>query len=96
MEINVIKNEKEYLELELRGEEAGIANALVEILLEDSSVEFAAYKLEHPQVGSPVLVLRVGEGSAMHTLKSAIKKLKKQAADFKDALKEAKKPRKEK
>src|SRR3989344_5137817 len=96
MEINVLKNEKDYLEIELLGEEAGIANALVEALLEDSAVEFAAYKLEHPQTGSPILMVRVKEGAAMGALKSAVKKLKKQAAEFKDALKGAKKPKKEK
>lgn len=93
MEINVVKNEKEYLELELKGEEAGIANALVEALLEDKSVEFAAYRLDHPQAASPVLMVRTTDGSAMSALKSAIKKLKKQATEFKDALKDAKKPK---
>lgn len=94
MDIVVIKNEKEYMEIMLKGEEPGIANALVEILLEDSSVEFAAYKLDHPQVGSPVLVVRVKDGSPLSAVKSAVKKLKKQATEFKDALKEAKKPKK--
>lgn len=96
MEINVLKNEKEYVEIELKGEEAGIANALVEILLEDPSVEFAAYTLSHPQVGSPVLVVRVKDGSPLSAVKAAVKKLKKLSSDFKDALKGAKKPKKEK
>jgi DNA-directed RNA polymerase subunit L len=96
MDIEVVKNEKEYIEIALKGEEAGIANALVEILLEEKGVEFAAYRLDHPQVGSPVLMVRTAEGSALTAVKQAVKKLKKQAEDFKDALKDAKKPRKEK
>ena len=96
MEIAVLKSDKESIEIELKGEDAGIANALVEILLEDPSVEFAAYKLEHPQVASPVLVVRVKDGNPLSAVKAAVKKLKKQAAEFKDALKDAKKPRKEK
>ena len=96
MEIAVLKSDKESIEIELKGEDAGIANALVEILLEDPDVEFAAYKLDHPQVGSPVLVVRVKDGSPLSAVKAAVKKLKKQAGEFKDALKDAKKPRKEK
>lgn len=93
MEIEVIKNEKEYAEIELKGEEAGIANALVEILLEEKGVEFAAYRLDHPQAASPVLMVRTDGGSALTAVKQAVKKLKKQAEEFKDALKDAKKPR---
>jgi len=93
MEIQIIKNEKEYLEIALRGEDQGITNALTEILLEDKSVEFAAYKLDHPLAASPVLMIRVRDGSPLFALRSAIKKLKKQAAEFKEALKDAKKPR---
>lgn len=95
MEIEVIKNERDYLEVALKGDvEIGLPNALKEILLEDKDVEFAACKLDHPLVASPVLMVRVSDGTALSALRSAIKKLKKQASDFKDAIKEAKKPKK--
>ena len=94
MEIEIIKNDKEYLEIGLKGEDCGLPNTLKEILLEDSKVEFAAFRLDHPQVASPVLVIRTKEGSALSALKAAVKKLRKQAADFKDAVKSAKKPKK--
>ncbi|MCX8175330.1 MAG: DNA-directed RNA polymerase subunit L [Candidatus Micrarchaeota archaeon] len=93
MELEVIKNEKEYLEVALKGEEYSFGNALAETLLEDKSVEFAACRMDHPQVASPILMVRVKEGSALHALRSAIKKLKRQANEFKEALKEAKKPK---
>ena len=94
MEIEIIKNEKDYLELTLKGEEYGIANMLKELLLDDEKVEFAAYRMDHPVIASPVLVIRTKEGTPLAALKSADKKLKKQATDFSDALKEAKKPKK--
>jgi DNA-directed RNA polymerase subunit L len=94
MEIEIIKNEKDYLELTLKGEEYGIANMLKELLLDDEKVEFAAYRMDHPVIASPVLVIRTKEGTPLAALKSAVKKLKKQATDFRDALKEAKKPKK--
>ncbi len=94
MEIEVIKNEKQYLEIAIKGDETSIANALKELLLEDKKVEFAAYRMDHPQVASPVLMVRVKEGNALSTLKAAVKKLKKHATDFKSSIKSAKKPKK--
>jgi DNA-directed RNA polymerase subunit L len=94
MELEIIKSEKDYVEIALRGEEYGLANMLKELLLEDGKVEFAAYRMDHPVVASPVLVVRVSEGSPLAAIKSAVKKLRRQAADFRDALKEAKKPKK--
>ena len=94
MEIEVIKNEKDCLEIALKGEEYGIANALKELLLEDEKVEFAAYRMDHPLVASPVLVVRTKEGSPLAALKSAVRKLRKEAGEFRDALKDAKKPKK--
>ncbi|VVC02010.1 DNA-directed RNA polymerase subunit L [uncultured archaeon] len=94
MEIEVIKNEKDYLEIAIKGEEYGMVNMLKELLLEDGKVEFAAFRMDHPQAASPVLMVRTSEGSPLFALRSAIKKLRKQATDFRDAIKEAKKPKK--
>jgi DNA-directed RNA polymerase subunit L len=93
MEIVVVKSEKDYLEIEIKGEEYGLVNMLKELLLEDGKVEFAAFRMDHPQAASPVLMIRTSDGSPLSALKSAVKRLKKQATDFKDAVKEAKKPR---
>ena len=95
MEIEVIKNEKDYLEVTIKGVEIGLVNALKENLLEEKGVEFAAYRLDHPLTAAPVLMIRTTEGNPLSALKFAVKKLKKQAAEFKDALKDAKKPKKQ-
>ena len=94
MEIDVIKSERDYLEIVIKGEEYGLANMLKELLLEDDKVEFAAFRMDHPQIDNPVLMVRTSEGSPLSALKGAVKRLKRQAADFKDALKDAKKPKK--
>ena len=94
MEINIIKSEKDYLEVEIKGEDIGLPNMLKELLLDDGKVEFAAYRMDHPQAASPVLMIRTSDGSPMAALKSAVRKLKKQATDFRDAIKSAKKPKK--
>lgn len=94
MEIEVIKNEKDYLEVALKGGEYGFANMLKEILLQDKDVEFAAARLDHPVAASPVLMIRTSDGTALSALKSAVKRLKKMASDFKDAVEDAKKSKK--
>ena len=55
MEINVLKNSKDELELEL--ENLTIAEILRVYLNKDSSVEFAAWKREHP-TEKPVLAVK--------------------------------------
>ncbi|VVC01892.1 DNA-directed RNA polymerase subunit L [uncultured archaeon] len=94
MEIETKKNEKDYLEIEIKGEDVGFAQALKELLFEDKDVEFAACRMDHPQAANPVLIIRTKKGSPMFALKNALKKLRKEAADFKDELKAAKKPKK--
>ncbi len=94
MELEIKKNEKDYLEIEIKGEDLGFAQTIKELLFEDKDVEFAACRMDHPQAANPVLMIRTRKGSPMFALKGAIKKLKKQATDFKDEFKGAKKPKK--
>ncbi|MCX8194940.1 MAG: DNA-directed RNA polymerase subunit L [Candidatus Micrarchaeota archaeon] len=94
MEVVVLKNEPDYLEIEIKGEEYGLAGMLKELLLQDERVEFAAYRMDHPQVASPVLMIRTSQGKPMTALKQAIKRLKKEAEEFKEAIASAKKPKK--
>jgi len=95
MEIEVVKSEKEYLELVIKDDDYGLANALKEILLESGDVEFAAYRMDHPQASFPVLMIRMKKGNPVFALRSAVKKLKKEASEFKDVLKSVKKSRKQ-
>jgi len=96
MKLNVKTMEPHYLEIELEGEEHSIPNALREILIEEKDVEFAAYKIPHPQVGKPQLYLRTKSKKAIDVLQEAVKKLRKDAEEFKDELKSAKKPKESK
>jgi DNA-directed RNA polymerase subunit L len=94
MEIEILKSEKNYIEIAVKGDEYGIASAVKDLLLEDKDIEFAAYRIDHPLVGKPTLMVRTKEGNPLNAVKYALKKLKKNASDFKDAIKEAKKPKK--
>ncbi|MFH1307175.1 MAG: DNA-directed RNA polymerase subunit L [Candidatus Micrarchaeota archaeon] len=93
MELKLKKLEKNYLEIELINEDVALADSLREILLEYKDVEFAAAKMEHPQIGNPVIILRTKGKDALELLEDAVGKLKKNADEFKAALKSAKKPK---
>src|SRR3989338_6880649 len=92
MEIKVLAQEEDYIELELVGEEQGFANALRELLINDRNVVFAAYRVDHPQISSPRLMVRTKSGSPLVAIKDAVKKLKKYSSEFHDEAKSAKKP----
>ena len=77
MEIEILKSEKDYLEVSIKGEDIGFINAIKELLFEDADVEFAAYRLDHPIVASPVLMVRMKKGNPISAVRTAVKKLKK-------------------
>lgn len=91
MEIKARKIEPKYVEIELVGEDIAFADAIKEILLQYKDVEFAAARLEHPQIGNPVIMLRTKSKDAMQLLQDAVAKLKKDAEDFRSAFKSSKK-----
>lgn len=92
MDMKIIKQESDYLEIELVGEDHSFVNAIRELLIEDKNVSFAAYNISHPQVGHPHLMVRMKSGTPLAALKDALRRLKKYTEDFKDELKSAKKP----
>lgn len=84
MEINVLKSSKDELELEL--ENLTIAEILRVYLNKDSSVEFAAWKREHP-TEKPVLAVKTKGKTPKKAVADAVnsitKDLDKVEADFK-------------
>ena len=49
--------------------------------------------MEHPQIGSPAIILRTKNKNPIELLIDAVSELKGNAEEFKDALKSAKKPK---
>ncbi|HUS51807.1 MAG TPA: RpoL/Rpb11 RNA polymerase subunit family protein [Candidatus Paceibacterota bacterium] len=84
MEINVLKNSKEEIELEI--ENLTIAELLRVYLNKDSSVSFAAWKRKHP-TEKPVLLVKTKGKTAKKAIIDAIsvitKNLDKLEGDFK-------------
>ena len=58
MDINITKDEKEHIELEIVGETHTLVNALKDECYEDKKVRSAAYMIAHPLTSSPKLIVR--------------------------------------
>jgi DNA-directed RNA polymerase subunit L len=84
MELNILKNEKEEIELELGN--LTISEILRVYLNKDDSVIFAAWKREHP-TKKPILLVKTKGKTAKKAIEDAVseitKELDKLEADFK-------------
>ena len=87
MKINVLKEEKDALVIELEGKRHTIPNLLRESLWEDNSVVLAAYEKKHPSLGNPKIIINAKD--PRKTLISAIKRSEAQTKEFLDEFEKA-------
>lgn len=88
MKINVIEDTKKTKQFEVEGANHGFANMIIKELWKDSDVKVATYKIDHPLINIPDMLV---EGKdAKTSIQSAIKSLKKQNKTFRTALSKAK------
>lgn len=87
--MKVIKDTKNELEIEITGETHTLCNALRKALMEDKDVESAAYSIDHPIVGEPVLYIKAK--NPKKSLKKAAETVKKQCDEFKGLIKASEK-----
>jgi DNA-directed RNA polymerase subunit L len=91
MEIKVIEESPKKLIFEVKGVGHSFCNALKDELNNDKHVEAAAYRVDHPLVGIPRLIVETDGESPRDVLASAAKRLMKlneKAAElFKSELK---------
>ncbi len=86
--MKVIKDTKNELEIEITGETHTLCNALRKTLMEDKDVISAAYVIDHPIVGQPVLYINAK--NPKKSLKKAAETIKKQCNEFKGLIESAK------
>jgi len=89
MEVNIFKNEKNLLEVGMKGLDKAVVQAIVEKLNDDKSVDFVAYKTTHPLVGYPVLVLKTKRKDAMPLLVETVDSVEKEVDEFVKKFKSA-------
>ena len=82
MEIRILVNEKNVLEMDLSDVDQSLAQLLAEKLGADKDVEFASFKVEHPQVASPKLYVRTKKGEPVKLVLEKLEELKSEVAQF--------------
>lgn len=86
----LVDEEKKIL-FELKGESHGFCNLLKEKLKEDKDVKITSYRVKHPLIGVPELLIETnGKKSPQKALEEAIKRTKQQVKDFNKTFSKAK------
>lgn len=84
MEIKILQNEKNTLEFEIVGANASLAEFIVQRLLENKEIEFAAYNVEHPLISNPKIIVRTSKKNALEETVSVLEKIKNEVKEFRE------------
>jgi len=85
----VIENTKFELRIEIGGEGHSFPNLLRKTLLEEPSVEFAGYNIEHPLLASPIVTLKTKRRQSNVVLREALEKMLARTELFRKKFKQA-------
>ena len=77
MSINIVKQEKDFVEIEYDGDVHTVLNLLKRELLDNKDVVFAGYTRPHPLEAKGKLVVRTKGSEAMKAVKSAVSSVQK-------------------
>ncbi len=87
MKIRVLRKETYKVELEVDGEDHSFLNILVKTLLKDPAVKFAAYRIDHPLTGKPIVIVETsGNKDPLDALAEASAKVKELAKEFREVF----------
>lgn len=85
MEIKILKKTDTEIEVEIRGEDHTLMNALKASLLKDKDVRVATYDIVYPGISNPILHVRTsGSEDPVEALKAAAKDLAAECDAFID------------
>lgn len=85
MEIKVLNKTDTEIEVEIKGEDHTLMNALKSSLLKDKAVKVATYDIEYPGISNPVLFVRTSKSEdPIDALKKAAKDLAGECETFND------------
>ena len=83
MEVKILKDEAQEISFELIGADPSLPQLLVEKLNADKSVEFAAYKVDHPIIANPIVVVKTKKAKAKDAVVAALKLVAQDMEEFK-------------
>lgn len=90
MEVNILNCEKTSLEFEISGADHTIPELLTSRLSENSGVEFVSYKVEHPLVGKPRIIVKTKSKDALEVTLKALEELRGEVSEFRKAFRKSK------
>jgi len=76
MEVKILEESKERLKIEIIGEDHTLGNVLSKELWNDKSVKVSGYKVDHPLMGNPILLVE-SDKDAKKALFEAVERVKK-------------------
>jgi len=87
MEIEVLKKGKNELNIQFSEIDQGVLNLIKSSLWQDNATEVASFRIDHPETGKPVFILRTKGKEAKKVWNDAIDRLGKQIDKLKSNLK---------
>ena len=82
MQIEVLEKEKNKLKVKFSEIDYGLLSVISDQLWKEKSVDIAGFKLDHPQVGEPVFILKTKGKDAKTIWNSAIDKISEEVKDM--------------
>ena len=97
MKVTILERKSNELKLEIEGEGHTFCNVLQKALLEDDTIEMAAYDIPHPLISNPIVYVRTkGHRRPETALREAVKKIRRRSRDFGTTFENALKERQQK
>jgi DNA-directed RNA polymerase subunit L len=90
MEIKVLEKGKNFIKIEVIGEDHTFCNALRKELWNDKDVKVTGYELAHSLVSAPVLIVETSSKNPKTALNEAVKRLKESNDEMREKFKKLK------
>lgn len=90
MKVTILEKKSNELKVEIEGEGHTFCNVLQKALLEDDTIEMAAYDIPHPLISNPIVYVRTnGHRRPEIALRKAVKKIRRRSRNFKKTFENA-------
>lgn len=87
MEVEILKDEKTELQFKLKGETHTVGTLLRKELVNDSAIEFAGYRVEHPLLNEIIFTIKTSRKDPRKALKDALDRVEEQFDEFQKQIK---------
>ncbi|MFQ6080193.1 MAG: DNA-directed RNA polymerase subunit L [Candidatus Bathyarchaeia archaeon] len=90
MKVTILERKSNELKVEIEGEGHTFCNVLQKALLEDDTIEMAAYDISHPLISNPIVYVRTkGRRRPETALREAVEKIRRRSREFGTAFENA-------